>query len=111
MPPCLPEILTHVVKNLKDNGLKIEQVLADTGYSGEAALLFLVDNNMEGYIPNRSGGQSREARAGFSYDKQHDRYICPQGKYLTFHNFKKAENANTHKIYRTSVKDCRDSPF
>jgi len=109
--PCLPEMLTHVVKNLKDNGLKIEQVLADTGYSGEAALLFLVDNNIEGYIPNRSGCQSREAREGFNYDRQHDRYICPEGKYLTFHNFKKAENANTHKIYRTSVKDCRGCPF
>lgn len=109
--PCLPEILTHVAGNLKDNGLKIEQALADTGYSGEVALLFLADNNIEGYIPNRSGCQSREIRQGFSYDKLHDRYICPQGKYLTFHNFKKAENANTHKIYRTSVKDCRNCPF
>lgn len=109
--PCLPEILTHVTGNLKDNGLKIEQVLADTGYSGEAALLFLAAHNIEGYIPNRSGCQSRESRQGFSYDGQQDRYVCPEGKYLTFHHFKKAENANTHKIYRTSVKDCRHCPL
>lgn len=81
--PCLPEILTHVAGNLKDNGLKIEQALADTGYSGEVALLFLADNNIEGYIPNRSGCQSREIRQGFSYDKLHDRYICPQIPYLS----------------------------
>jgi len=109
--PCLPEILAHVVKNLKDNGIEIEEALADTGYSGEAALLFLADNNIKGYIPNKAGCRSRDSRQGFSYDKQHDRYICPEGKYLTFHNFKKAENANTHKIYRTSVKDCRGCPF
>ena len=109
--PCLPEILAHVVKNLKDNGIEIEEALADTGYSGEAALLFLADNNIKGYIPNKAGCRSRESREGFNYDKQHDRYICPEGKYLTFHNFKKAENANTHKIYRTSVKDCRGCPF
>jgi hypothetical protein len=54
--PCLPEILTHVAGNLKDNGLRIEEALADTGYSGEAALLFLADNNIKGYIPNRSYG-------------------------------------------------------
>jgi len=109
--PCLPEILTHVASNLKDNGIEIEEALADTGYSGEAALLFLADNNIRGYIPNQSGCRSRESRHGFTYEKQQDRYICPEGKYLTFHHFKKAENANTHKIYRTSVKDCRDCPF
>jgi transposase len=109
--PCLPEILTQVAGNLKDNGLKMEEALADSGYSGEAALLFLADHNIKGYIPNKAGCRSRESREGFNYDKQHDRYICPEGKYLTFHNFKKAENANTHKIYRTSVKDCKDCPF
>jgi hypothetical protein len=109
--PCLPEILTHAVKNLKDNGIDIKEVLADTGYSGEAALQFLADNNIKGYIPNKAGCRSRESREGFNYDKQNDRYICPEGKFLTFHNFKKAVNANTHKIYRTSVKDCRNCPF
>lgn len=109
--PCLPEILTQVAGNLKENGIKIEEVLADTGYSGEAALLFLADHNIKGYIPNRSGCQSRDIRQGFTYDKQYDRYTCPEGKHLTFHNFKKAENANTHKIYRTSVKDCRHCPL
>ncbi|QEM02404.1 IS1182 family transposase [Mucilaginibacter rubeus] len=109
--PCLPEILTHVAGNLKDNGMEIEDVLADTGYSGEAALLFLAGNHIKGFIPNRPGCQSRESRQGFSYDGEQDRYVCPEGKYLTFHNFKKAENDNTHKIYRTSVKDCRDCPL
>jgi hypothetical protein len=109
--PCLPEILTHVAGNLKENGIEIEEVLADTPYSGEAALLFLADNNSRGYIPNKSGCRSRESRHGFSYEKQQDRYTCPEGKFLTFHHFKKAENANTHKIYRTTVKDCRDCPF
>ncbi|MFS2190479.1 transposase, partial [Mucilaginibacter sp. Mucisp84] len=66
---------------------------------------------IKGFIPNRSGCQSRESRQGFSYDGEQDRYVCPEGKYLTFHNFKKAENDNTHKIYRTSVKDCRDCPL
>jgi hypothetical protein len=78
-------------------------VLADTGYSGKVALQFLADI-LSGIYPIKQDAQRRGNQEGFNYDKQHDRYICPEGKFLTFHNFKKADNSNTHKIYRTSVK-------
>lgn len=107
---CLPEVLNNTIDNLKENGLEIAEILADAGYSSEAALQALEDNNIKGYIPNRAGNRTRDSREGFIYDRENDRYACPQGKYLTFRRLKKVETS-THKIYRTGVKDCRDCPF
>ncbi len=81
---CLPEVLGNLIDNLKEIGLEISEVLADTGYSSEAALQALADNNIAGYIPNKSGNRTRDSREGFTYDHENDRYTCPQGKYLTF---------------------------
>ena len=107
---CLPEVLNNTIDNLKENGLEIAEILADAGYSSEAALQALEDNNIKGYIPNRAGNRTRDSREGFIYDRENDRYACPQGKYLTFRRLRKVETS-THKIYRTGVKDCRDCPF
>jgi transposase len=105
---CLPEILTHVAGNLRDNGLKIEEVLADTGYSGEAALLALDEQHIKGYIPNAPG--YKQNREGFIYDAKSDSYKCPNGKYLTFRHLRK-KGDNTHKVYKTMVIDCRACPL
>lgn len=107
---CLPEVLDKIIDNLKENGLEVAEVFADAGYSSEAALQALTDNNIDGYIPNRSGNRTRDDREGFIYDRENDRYTCPQGKYLTFRHLKKVRT-NTHKIYSTGVKDCRGCPF
>ena len=104
------EVLDKIIDNLKENGLEVAEVFADAGYSSEAALQALTDNNIDGYIPNRSGNRTRDDREGFIYDRENDRYTCPQGKYLTFRHLKKVRT-NTHKIYSTGVKDCRGCPF
>ncbi|WPU92087.1 transposase [Mucilaginibacter sabulilitoris] len=70
---CLPEILTQTVNTLKENGLTVHEVLADSGYSSEPGLLALIEHQIEGYIPNRSG--YKDDREGFTYDKEHDRYL------------------------------------
>lgn len=105
---CLPGLLKNVAENLAHCALEVTEVLADAGYSGEASLLALAENNILGYIPNASG--YKESREGFSYDAEHDRYSCPHGKLLTFRHLRK-KGDNTHKIYKTSVKDCAECPL
>jgi transposase len=105
---CFPEVLKHTVDNLRENELEIEEVLADAGYSSEPALQALIEQQIEGYIPNKTG--YKDDREGFVYDIENDRYTCPEGKHLTFRHFR-IRGDSTHKIYKTTVKDCRACPL
>src|SRR4051812_29878458 len=78
---CLPEVLDNVIENLKENDIRIEEVVADTGYSCGDALKALEKNNIIGYIPNRP--QFIYERPGFTYHSEGDYYSCPNDKKLT----------------------------
>jgi len=49
---CLADMIKGLKENLEPEGLTVEQLLADTGYSSGAALKALEQNNITGYIPN-----------------------------------------------------------
>ena len=51
-------------------------------------------------------GNSKYLRDGLVYERAHDRYRCPEGKYLTANS---AICAN-HKRYASSAADCRGCP-
>lgn len=51
---CLPAVLTNTICNLHGEGLVVEEILADTGYSSGEALKALEEKNIVGYIPNLS---------------------------------------------------------
>jgi hypothetical protein len=107
---CLPSLLENTINNLKEEGLQIEEVLADAGYSSGEALQALEDNNIGGYIPNF--GQYKNSREGFTYDKENDRYICSQGKYLVFKKIADSHGgAYKMRHYRSSRKDCGNCPL
>lgn len=106
---CLPQVLENTIDNLHKEGLIVEEVLADTGYSSGEALQSLDDNNITGYIPNF--GQYKPTRPGFTYDKENDRYICKQGKHLVFKKIKTSKLGYVMKHYRSSAKDCKTCPF
>ena len=48
----LPQVIKQTKENLEANGLLLEEVLADAGYSSGSALANLKANNIVGYIPN-----------------------------------------------------------
>ena len=107
---CLPSLLQNTIANLQEGDLQIEEVLADAGYSSGEALQALEDNYIEGYIPNF--GQYKNSREGFLFDKENDRYICSQGKYLVFKKIS-TSHGGTYKMrhYRSSRKDCSICPL
>jgi transposase len=105
---CLPKIIEELTENLNDNGLIVEQVLADTGYSSGAALKALEQNNITGYIPNF--GQYKHEREGFTYHKEDDYYTCSENKKLEFKKIKD-NNGYPMKEYRSSRKDCGPCPL
>lgn len=105
---CLPQIIDGLKENLNPEGLIIEQVLADTGYSSGTALKALEQHNITGYIPNF--GKYKNEREGFTYHKEGDYYTCPQSKKVEFKKIK-SNNGHLAKEYRTSRTDCGPCPF
>lgn len=105
---CLPGIVKELKENLEPEGLTVEQILADTGYSSGTALKALEQNNITGYIPNF--GQYKHERAGFTYHKEGDYYQCPRNKKLVFKKIKD-NNGYPMREYRSSRKDCADCPL
>lgn len=105
---CLPRIIKGLKENLHDEGLTIEQIIADAGYSSGQALKALEQHNITGYIPNF--GKYKSEREGFTYHIEEDYYTCPQGKRIIF---KKIKDNNGHlaKEYRSSQKDCMSCPL
>lgn len=104
---CLDTVLENVITTLKEQGLEVTEVLADTNYSSTEALESLKKRGIYGYIP--SFGGYKPERDGFSYDRENDLYHCTQGKKLTFCRYR--DNHGTQKIYLSKRADCLNCPL
>ncbi|MCD8043315.1 MAG: transposase [Tannerellaceae bacterium] len=107
---CTAAILGQTIINLKKNGMKVEEVLADTGYSSAISLKYLEDQNIEAYIPAHAA--YKPYREGFTYNAEEDCYICREGKKLVFTRIKWDNTRKTSsRNYATRRQDCQDCPF
>jgi hypothetical protein len=106
---CLPSLLNNTINNLKEEGLQVEEVFADAGYSSGEALKALEQKKITGYIPNF--GQYKPTREGFTYDKENDRYTCSRGVHLPFKKLTTTSLGYKMKVYRSSAKDCGPCPL
>src|SRR5215469_4606230 len=73
----LEKLCERTKENLKPHKLRIDELLADTGYSSGEALKYCEENNLDAYIPNF--GRYKPEREGFIYNKEKDRYECLRG--------------------------------
>ena len=89
--------------------ITIREAIADRGYGSAAIIRTLQQQGIEATIPLWSSrvGNSKYLKGGLVYEKERDRFRCPQGKYL---HPNPAICAN-HKRYASSAKDCRDCPM
>ncbi|HXB13030.1 MAG TPA: IS1182 family transposase [Bacteroidia bacterium] len=101
---CLPAVLVHLVSNLQENDITVQEVIADTNYSSGTALRALQAMDITGYIPNT--GRFKFEKEGFVYHPERDYYECRNGKALTFNGF--SENDKRYLIAR---KHCMECPF
>ena len=106
---CFEEVVEQTKSNLQTNGLVLEEVLADTSYNSGATLEYLEDNNIEGYIPNKSGYKAD--REGFTYNGDKDEYTCSQGAALPFKGRTAGRGGRYKKIYLSSKADCSVCPL
>jgi transposase len=106
---CLPSLLEKTLANLNAEGLVVEELYADAGYSSGEALKALEEKNIIGYIPGF--GQYKPTREGFTYDSENDRYTCSRGVHLPFKNLTTTSLGYQMKVYRSSAKDCGPCPL
>jgi transposase len=101
---CLAAVLVSLTSSLRENGIAVQEVIADTNYSSGSALKALAAMGIEGYIPNT--GRFKYEHDGFIYRQDGDYYQCRNGKALTFSGF--SEN---DKRYIITQKHCVGCPF
>jgi transposase len=109
------ESLSHIVDqtkiNLAQNDIKLDQIVADTGYSSGEALQYCEINDIDAYIPNF--GQYKNERPGFIYNDALNQYECQRGNraVLTFKGRKIDSKGYSKHTYRSSETDCKNCPF
>jgi len=100
---CLDAVLRHVKSNLIENGLTLQEIIADTGYSSADALKALQASQVTGYIPNR--GQFNYERKGFTFNADRDHYECEQGVKVRYQGTYLTAGY-WMKLYGAGVKGC-----
>jgi len=88
--------------------ITIREATADRGYGSAAIIRELQRQGIATYIPLWSGrvGNSKYLKGNLVYEKEHDRFRCPQGKYLT----PTPANYENYKRYASSSADCQACP-
>jgi transposase len=88
--------------------ITICEAIADRGYGSAAIIRTLREEKATPYIPLWSGrvGNGKYLKSSLVYEKEHDRFRCPAGKYL----MPNAAVCANHKRYVSSSEDCRDCP-
>lgn len=109
----LHEIVDQAIENLQGNEIKLEQVVADAGYSSGEALQYLDAKNIDAWIPNF--GQYKPGREGFTYNKEQNQYECNKAggnkAVLTFKGTKTDSKGYGKHIYRSSETQCAKCPL
>jgi IS5 family transposase len=104
----LIDLVRQTQRRLKKNQLKMDTLLADAGYSNGENYKYLEARNLKGYIPLH--GQYEGTRKGFTYEPEHDRWRCSQGKYATMRKIRYQKN-HPEKHYLTKRSDCKGCPI
>lgn len=105
---CLPIVLNNVIDNLKENGIIVEEVVADTNFSCGEALRALEEKNIVGYIPSRP--QFIYERPGFIYNSEGDFYTCMNNMKIPFNGIQRA-GSYYNKHYKANKKNCNECSF
>ena len=106
----LPDIVDRLQTRLWKQGFRLENVLADTGYSSGENYAYLEQKGITSYIPPH--GTYKGGPEDFTYVKDKDHYICPNGAVVPFKKvFKDYRTQTLKKEYRISSKICRDCPL
>jgi hypothetical protein len=102
-------VIENLVETLNQNGMRVEEILADKGFSSGEAIKALEKNDITGYIPNR--GQFVFEKPGFTYNNEGDYYTCLNKKIIPYKGTYETLPGVYNKEYRISRKECKQCPL
>jgi hypothetical protein len=104
---------TMIERTERRFAIKPERLAGDTAYGSGANLNWLVNEaKIAPHIPVADKSKREDgtfSREDFSFDKEHNVYICPAGKVLTTTG--KLFNDGETLYYRARTRDCRSCPL
>jgi hypothetical protein len=100
-------IVGQTIENLEENKIRVEEVLADSGYGAAQSYIYLEREEITAYIASLGGNKPQ--RDGFTYNREEDCYFCKEGIKLSLREIKHRKNENSpRKVYRSNAKDCKN---
>lgn len=104
----LQQVVNSTKQLLQQEGLVIENILADAGYSNGENYRFLEEQNLMGYIPLLVG--ALKGHDDFIYNNDH--YLCPNNKILKGSG-RVVDDGKGHPVrkYYSLKSDCDQCPF
>ena len=103
----LQEVSLRLKSRLQQQGLLWRNVLADAGYSSGENYDFLERHGLVSYIPPH--GTYKGGPEGFTFVKDENYWLCPEGKKATFRGRKPEKNTLQYH-YLTKGSDCKNCP-
>jgi hypothetical protein len=104
----LQDVTLRVKERLQKQGLLWRNVLADAGYSSGENYDFLERHGLVSYIPPH--GTYKGGPEGFTFVKDENYWLCPEGKKATFRGRKLEKNV-MQALYLTKPHDCKNCPI
>ena len=102
---------TMITRTEQRLGLKAKRLVADTAYGTGKFLGWLIEAGITPHIPvwdKSSRDDGTFSRADFTFDSDHNLYVCPAGKLLTTTGSVGADHVVR---YRARRRDCRVCPL
>lgn len=108
----LNQLKDQLEKSTDTVGKKPENSCADAGYNSTDDLAH-IDKDIRLIVPSKEQSQEEKGqqklkpfdKEQFTYDREADEYICPEGKRLKCQGL---NHKNQSKQYRASARDCRN---
>ena len=101
----LQDATKRLKQRLRNQGLLWRNLLADAGYSSGENYAFLEKENIISYIPKH--GTYKGGPEGFTFYKEENYWLCPQGRKVTFRKRKMVKNS-LQNHYLTKRSDCKE---
>lgn len=100
-----------VEQTVCQTGIKPKEAVADKGYGNFKDIFSLEDQGVECFVPLQKTENERKEEEGlvFAYDESEDRYVCPQGKFLTLFARNIKSSDSIYNNYR--CRDCAGCPI
>ncbi|HYE69779.1 MAG TPA: IS1182 family transposase [Anaerovoracaceae bacterium] len=106
--------LGDLLKQSLESGMKVEEIIADTAYSGKDNLAIMKKETIQPVVPLNpivhEGGQKQE---GFEYNKDADMVLCPAGERSIRKAVQGSKTSGNSRslVYYFNVEKCKTCPL